>query len=296
MKRLSMCHTLAVRAAGDTSEDIRYCRGSFMDPAVGWQGWWNDYVNPLIAATGIKRHFLDRIGGVPESGVVQFGAIKHAARINDLKHLYRHRDFVRFWEPIVEEMEEVVGYIGTPTLDLDYLARVNDPQVKMDKLLQYQHDSLNSILESGMNVGFDANVASECDETDWTVTRQLVEDGKNKGLRVYVEARGNGTPTYDYANTYCFEATNGHKLFGGKPPWNYNPPKDWQDPDETLLKSYAGYLLLLHVDELNFVQTPAEQIDIIQNWLDLGYDICLPNWIVDKIIKADRWPEPWIGL
>ena len=121
-----------------------------------------DYLASVVRLgeeAGISRHFMDRIGGLPRHGHVQFGAIKQAKRIKELRHLYRTRSFVSSFSWLSSRVQEAIAYIGTPSHDQDYMRILEDHDKPnrmgrsgMGLATNYVNASITPILLSGMSI------------------------------------------------------------------------------------------------------------------------------------------------
>jgi len=269
--------------------------GSLLDPARGWPVYLKEYIDPIIQVTGAKRIMFDCIWGRQPNKVVHYGAWRACQKL--FPHLTAHDEFVDTFDDFRERngLDELIGYIGTPSLDTEY-----PTDTRPDQKRQYRADATNTLLESEFSIGLDAATSSKSGPTDWIEANSLVNDGAT----VYVEGRCRKGQPLNVENLGVFEATPNYMnqcnytpdvYYGGDVPkftQGRSYASSWQDSTLAMLGRAKTSIVHLHTDTVNFwnmtLDEAAHRIKCWRNYEPID-SVSVPIWLARRLAEAGKW-------
>lgn len=158
---------------------------------TGWRSLIDGRVEPYLQA-GVTRLMLHNPFGTLPGEPMQLDQYLTALETPGFRMVTT--GFVEAWKPIVDRGVEVIAYVGCPRLDDDVQDLLETEGEAA--ALAYSIRCLQPFLDAGMSVGLDAAAPAEAG----SVTHQLAEWLRARGVRVYVEARppADQTHWFDY--------------------------------------------------------------------------------------------------
>lgn len=146
-------------------------------PENGWSGFIDQWIKPAIDL-GFTRFEIHNPFGCLANEPMQFDQYIHA---KNAKLDFLTKDFAKSWRKITEKYE-VIGYLGIPAWDADFLNRAQKPLLR-DDWLRRMTESVNPILDAGMSLGMDS-LAGESEHSHYTHFAKTIQA---LGTKVYIE-------------------------------------------------------------------------------------------------------------
>lgn len=157
-------------------------------PGNGWAHLVNQQAIPKIAEHGLRRVQLHNPFGAMPGWMepMQFDQLIDA---KDAKLDWLTEGFSEAWQPVQDQGVEIISYIGSPRLDEDskqWIERAGEDSWREN----YAWPAVAPIVDSGMNLGYDAAGGATKDSPTYRFSQALLD----RGVKVYIEA----SPPADY--------------------------------------------------------------------------------------------------